>query len=78
MNKEGVCNIHHSDLAKETAMILYGYPSPAIFEIDAKFPNHGLFSRLGGCVVTGDDDLDDDVQVCGECRREAEQYLNMR
>ncbi len=66
--KDLKCSVHGTALVEKEVPIFYGMPEPDsdIFEIDSKFPNHGLWS-VGGCVVSGDSPENTTEQVCSDC-----------
>ena len=69
-------------LEEKQASALLGYPIPGVFDVDNMFPNHGLWSGLGGCLVEMDEngeianEHEEDVEVCSECNKAAEKYLD--
>ena len=68
----GLCRIHQVPLSLMRVRILYGYPTPIVGQIDRKFPNHGLWSSLGGCVISESSPVTEDTAVCWKCREMAQ------
>ena len=54
------------------------------FEAERIFPNHGLWSSFGGCLVAIDaneqvaNEIKEEIEVCSECKTSAEKYLKMK
>ena len=66
--KDLKCSVHGTALVEKEVPIFYGMPTPDsdIFEIDSRFPNHGLWS-IGGCVVSDDSPENMIGLVCSDC-----------
>ncbi len=66
--KDLKCSVHGTALVEKEVPIFYGMPTPDsdIFEIDSKFPHHGLWS-IGGCEVSDDSPENTIGQVCSDC-----------
>ena len=62
------CSVHGTALIEKEVSIFYGMPTPDsnIFEIDSRFPHHGLWS-IGGCEVSDDSPENGIGQVCSDC-----------
>ena len=62
------CPVHDTELVDKEVPIFYGMPAPDsnIFEIDSRFPHHGLWS-IGGCVVSDDSPETETGLVCPDC-----------
>ena len=45
-----LCKKHQWPLRLKTLPVLYGLPSPIVWEIERQAPHHGLWSGIGGCV----------------------------
>ena len=84
MQDTNICNIHNVKLEEKQVSALLGYPAPGVFDVDNMFPNHGLWSGLGGCVVEMDENGEianeniQDFGVCSECNKAARKYLDER
>tara|TARA_B100000686_G_scaffold350732_1_gene447503 strand:- start:122 stop:379 length:258 start_codon:yes stop_codon:yes gene_type:complete len=82
MSPTKICNIHKKEMEVKKVSALLGYPVPVVFDVDNMFPNHGLWSGLGGCVIEMDEngevtnENEEDVEVCSECYEAAEKYLD--
>ena len=66
--KDLKCPVHGAELVEKEVPVFYGMPTPDsdIFEIDSRFPNHGLWS-LGGCEVSDDSSNNTIGLVCSDC-----------
>ena len=53
--KDLECSVHGTALVEKEVPVFYGMPTADsnIFEIDSRFPQHGLWS-IGGCEVSDD------------------------
>ena len=62
------CPVHGTTLVYKEVPISYGMPPPdsEVFEIDSKFPYHGLWT-LGGCVVWSEIPETEMELVCSDC-----------
>ena len=72
--KDSKCSVHGTALIEKEVPIFYGMPTPDsdIFEIDSKFPHHGLWS-IGGCVVSDDSPETETGPVCSDCHDAAKE-----
>ena len=83
INQLKKCDIHQIKLELIKVPVLLGYPAQIYFEAERVFPNHGLWSTFGGCLIAIDaneqvaNEIKDEVGVCNECTRSAEKYLEM-
>ena len=66
--KDLKCSVHGTALVEKEVPVFYGMPTADsnIFEIDSKFPHHGLWS-IGGCVISDDSPENGIGQVCSDC-----------
>ena len=66
--KNSKCSVHGKELIEKEVPIFYGMPTPDsdIFEIDSRFPHHGLWS-IGGCEIFDDSPENGIGQVCSDC-----------
>ncbi len=82
MAKTNLCSVHGIPLEQQQASALLGYPAPGVFDVDNMFPNHGLWSGLGGCLVEIDEngeianETEEYIQVCNICAKDAQKYLD--
>mgnify|MGYP000111067021 CR=1 FL=1 len=62
------CSVHGTALIEKEVPIFYGMPTPDpdIFEIDSRFPHHGLWSTEG-CEVSDGSPENTIGQVCSDC-----------
>ena len=64
------CPVHGTALVEKEVPVFYGMPTPDsdIFEIDSRFPHHGLWSMpLGGCIISPDSPATEIALVCAGC-----------
>ena len=66
--KDLECSVYGTALIEKEEPVFYGMPAPDsnIFEIDSRFPHHGLWS-IGGCVVSDDSAETTIALVCSDC-----------
>ena len=66
--KDLECSVHGTVLVEKEVPVFYGMPTPDsdIFEIDRRFPHHGLWS-VGGCEVFPDSPETTIELVCSDC-----------
>ena len=82
MAKTNLCSVHGIPLEQQQASALLGYPAPGVFDVDNMFPNHGLWSGLGGCLVEMDEngeianETEEYIKVCNKCAKDAQNYLD--
>jgi hypothetical protein len=75
--KDLKCSVHGTALVEKEVPVFYGMPTPDsnIFEIDSRFPHHGLWSRtLGGCVISPENPETEVALVCANCHAAAEKF----
>ena len=72
--KDLECSVHGTALVEKEVPVFYGMPTADsnIFEIDSRFPHHGLWS-IGGCVISDDSPENGRGQVCSDCHDAAKQ-----
>ena len=68
MATDRTCRVHGTVLVEKEVPVFYGMPTPDsnIFEIDSRFPHHGLWS-IGGCEVSDDSPENTIGSVCSDC-----------
>ncbi len=75
-NRSDICHIHKIKMTKASAGVMYGLPSPRVFEeieiAEKKFPFAEQYV-LGGCVAG--DDFDVIVFHCSECIKAKKLWL---
>ena len=66
--KDLKCSVHGTELVEKEVPVFYGMPTPDsdIFEIDSRFPHHGLWS-LKGCEVPDDSPDTQIAPLCSDC-----------
>ena len=66
--KDLKCSVHGTELVEKEVPVFYGMPTANsnIFEIDSRFPHHGLWS-IGGCEVSDDSSNNTIRLVCSDC-----------
>ena len=77
--KDLKCSVHGTELVEKEVPVFYGMPTPDsdIFEIDSRFPHHGLWSMpLGGCIISPDSPENRIGLVCSDCHEAAKPVLH--
>ena len=75
--KDLKCSVHKTELVEKEVPIFYGMPTADsnIFDIESRFPHHGLWS-LGGCVISPDDPDISKEPLCLDCHEAAKKLYD--